>query len=578
MSHRPRTSRCRGLDDLSYTTEETKFKSNQVERSADGTFLPTAPTSIVRARHPFARRMRGRLSGNLFAIDTSGSLPHFPLTKTEPEMILQPNHYDCSSNSSFSSYSGESSSSDADGGYLGRSPGVQFYQFCNTAARVASRRFSRRDTTTTTMQKEITASTSLDTVPNSRRSRLYRRTSTANSTHEALNVRKLRNRSQKMDEDKWQVVGARGWRLSDESSNEKDKNNLKTGQISDRVFETTPRKSISIIDPSTVSHKLKTLPLSEPSNSKELTVLNRTPSGRIAKASFLRRAMTRGHTGIKDEHSQSGGQNNLSVVGHQRRPERLSQIATMSGHRALKQRQLAESLTSGHCLENEEDLIEFLSAMRRFAYGKPIESPSVTRTKVYLEVSFGIDQPSKDEQSNINFHSSESGRVSDHKSKVIIQLFNDIVPNASENFIQLCTGEATHPKTRMPMSYKGTKFFRCLPGFMIQGGDITDDNGKGGHSAMRKKHFEDENFRVLQRQAGLVCYANVGVPNTNNSQFYITLAPTPWLDGLNVCFGRVVHGHVVLDRIEKLSDHKGQIGDTVTITDCGNFSDKMGLR
>ncbi|KAF2403371.1 hypothetical protein EJ06DRAFT_541261 [Trichodelitschia bisporula] len=116
--------------------------------------------------------------------------------------------------------------------------------------------------------------------------------------------------------------------------------------------------------------------------------------------------------------------------------------------------------------------------------------------------------------------------------RIIIELFTEHTPKTCENFRTLCTSP-------QPPNYKLSPFHRIIDTFMLQGGDITAGNGTGGTSIYGPT-FPDENlsWRPLDSR-GLVCMANRG-PNTNSSQFFITLAPCPHLNGRHTVFGRVV--------------------------------------
>jgi peptidyl-prolyl cis-trans isomerase A (cyclophilin A) len=120
-----------------------------------------------------------------------------------------------------------------------------------------------------------------------------------------------------------------------------------------------------------------------------------------------------------------------------------------------------------------------------------------------------------------------------------VRLFDHVAPNTVANFVGLAEGtkEFTDPKT-------GQVFHRVIDGFMIQGGDPLG-TGTGGPGYK----FGDE-FSVQGRhsRAGILSMANAG-PNTNGSQFFITLAATPWLDNKHTVFGEVTEG---LDVVEKI--------------------------
>src|ERR1700761_7500067 len=139
-----------------------------------------------------------------------------------------------------------------------------------------------------------------------------------------------------------------------------------------------------------------------------------------------------------------------------------------------------------------------------------------------------------------------------NQGTITVRLFPDHAPKTVRNFVELAEGgrEWTNPRTRAMTKdrlYDGTIFHRVIAGFMIQGGDpLGTGTGGPGYQFADEIH-PDPGFK----KPYLLAMANAG-PGTNGSQFFITVGPTPWLNGKHTIFGEVIGGADVVDKISHL--------------------------
>ena len=132
-------------------------------------------------------------------------------------------------------------------------------------------------------------------------------------------------------------------------------------------------------------------------------------------------------------------------------------------------------------------------------------------------------------------------RIETNSGTMIVKLYTDKAPITTDNFKKLITKGF----------YDGTIFHRVIKDFMIQGGDLTG-TGTGGPGYTIKDEFHQE---LKHDKKGTLSMANAG-PNTGGSQFFITLAPTPWLDGKHAVFGELIEGTDVLEKIGSVQTDK----------------------
>lgn len=160
--------------------------------------------------------------------------------------------------------------------------------------------------------------------------------------------------------------------------------------------------------------------------------------------------------------------------------------------------------------------------------------------------------------------------------RIVFELYNDLVSKTVDNFVALCDAQIKKgPISGCEMSYAGTIFHRVIKGFMIQGGDFVSHNGEGGES-IYGEYFDDEKegLKLEHNRSGLLSMANIG-ENTNGSQFFITCAPCPHLNGKHVIFGEVVKGMNIVRKIEHVNtdDDDKPITDVVIVR-CGSLNEE----
>jgi|GEM_PF-2785862 len=171
----------------------------------------------------------------------------------------------------------------------------------------------------------------------------------------------------------------------------------------------------------------------------------------------------------------------------------------------------------------------------------------------YMDIEIGPDTESECKAGNSKVE------------RVVMELFNDIVPRTCENFRRLCDD-----------GYQESPFHRVVTGGWVQGGDIKTGRGDHSESAVSGV-FPDENYGVKHSGAGILSMANDGKPHTNGSQFFVTLNALPWLDKKRVAFGRIQYGMKTFRSIERLPQRNERPQGVCKIIASGVFTPETGI-
>lgn len=180
---------------------------------------------------------------------------------------------------------------------------------------------------------------------------------------------------------------------------------------------------------------------------------------------------------------------------------------------------------------------------------------------LYVSADRGHGDKLNDEEPDTNYTVTHEAwfevEIKDHEGhgdnyygKFHVGLFGDTVPMTVLNFVSLAKGyKVKTGGSPQRLYYKNTPIHRIVQDFVIQMGDVTTMDGLGGASIFGPQ-FNDENFILSHRSAGFLSMANGG-PDSNGSQFFITLVKARWLDNKHVVFGKIIKG---MDVIRTLSD------------------------
>ena len=162
------------------------------------------------------------------------------------------------------------------------------------------------------------------------------------------------------------------------------------------------------------------------------------------------------------------------------------------------------------------------------------------------------------------------------KDDIVVELDTPNYPKTCESFLSLCCNDIRTSSKDPKPTYRGCEFHRVVPSFCVQAGDWERFDGTGGFSPLYGRNWKDEHGANKHDREGVLSMANSG-PNTNGSQFFVTLKSTPHLDGKHMAFGRVVSG---MESVQKMVEVERGAKDRpvslqkVVIEDCGRVVHK----
>ncbi|CAO3647244.1 unnamed protein product [Cunninghamella echinulata] len=160
--------------------------------------------------------------------------------------------------------------------------------------------------------------------------------------------------------------------------------------------------------------------------------------------------------------------------------------------------------------------------------------------------------------------------------RLILELNDQDCPKTTNNFISICQGNVVGKASKKQLHYKSTRLFRLVPDFVVQGGDVTKNDGSGGDSIYNGKFNDEKNGLKPFNKKGLLAMANSG-KNSNTSQFFITLKDPEEsnskqlskINGKYVIFGQVIEGFDVLDQLNQVPVQNETPSIDLTVVDCG---------